>query len=70
MTDYSTKIVALQDALASGELTVESDGERVTYRSVGELKSALSYFEAKQAEAQASGGSIRPASTLAAYDPS
>ena len=46
--DYSTKIAALEAALASGELTVESDGDRVTYRSVRDLTDALSYFRSRQ----------------------
>lgn len=51
MTDYSAKIASLEDALSSGELTVESDGERITYRSVADLKAALSYFKEAQAGA-------------------
>ncbi|MCC4234490.1 hypothetical protein LL253_17600 [Sphingobium soli] len=67
MTDYSTKIAALEEALASGELTVESDGERVTYRSIADLKAAIDYFVSRNAP---SVGSIsRPASTVAIYDP-
>lgn len=49
--DYSAKVEALENALASGELTVESDGDRVTYRSVADLTSALEYFRSKQAQA-------------------
>lgn len=37
---------ALEAALASGALTVEQDGRRVTYRSVDELKAALAYVNA------------------------
>lgn len=69
MTDYSAKIAALETALASGELTVESDGERVTYRSITDLRSALDYFAAKQSAASAPGGQVRPATTVAVYDP-
>lgn len=69
MTDYSTKIGALEDALASGELTVESDGERVTYRSVADLKAALDYFVGKNAAIDAPAQTVRPASTVAYYDP-
>jgi len=36
---------ALREALASGVLTVEYDGKRVTYRSVQEIKEALSEVE-------------------------
>ena len=54
MTDYAAKKTALEDALLSGELTVESDGDRVTYRSVAEI-------------ANSSNTALRPASTVAAY---
>jgi len=36
---------ALREALASGVLTVEYDGKRVTYRSVREIKEALAQVE-------------------------
>lgn len=48
---YAEKIAALEDALASGELTVESDGDRVTYRSIADLAAALRYFQDKEAAA-------------------
>lgn len=67
MTDYSTKIAALEEALASGELTVESDGERVTYRSIADLKGAIDYFISRNSPS--AGGVGRPASTVAIYDP-
>jgi hypothetical protein len=67
--DYSTQIAALEKALASGELTVESDGDRVTYRSSADLKAALDYFRQQQAAAAASSGSGRPATTVAVFDP-
>ncbi len=70
MTDYSSKIAALEEALASGELTVESDGERMTYRSVAELKAALDYFSARNSAAQSPVPVGRPATTAAYYDPS
>ena len=56
MTDYAAKKTALEDALLSGELTVESDGDRVTYRSVADRQIANS-----------SNAALRPASTVAAY---
>lgn len=67
MTDYASKIATLEAAIASGELTVESDGDRVTYRSMAELMQARDYFAAQQAAAE--GGSRRPATTLASYCP-
>jgi len=42
----------LRAALASGELTVETDGDRVTYRSVSDLKSALAHFREEAAQAR------------------
>lgn len=68
MTDYSTKIAALEDALASGELTVESDGDRVTYRSSTDLRAALDYFKQQQAISDTGTGG-RPSSTVAVFDP-
>lgn len=71
MTDYSSKIAALEEALASGELTVESDGERLTYRSVSELKAALDYFSARNSAAAPPAPPVaRPSTTVAYYDPS
>jgi hypothetical protein len=45
--DYATEIANLEAAVASGELTIEQDGERVTYRSMADLTAALSYFQRK-----------------------
>lgn len=64
-TDYAAKKVALEDALLSGELTVESDGDRVTYRSVSEIERALAHCE-RQIAGQ-SNMALRPATTIAAY---
>lgn len=63
--DYATEIAALQAAAASGELTVESNGERVTYRSTTDLLKTLDYFRGLAAQASGSSGS---ASTLASYE--
>ncbi len=41
----------LETALATGELTVEYDGKRVTFRSVDEIQRAISYARARLAEA-------------------
>jgi len=45
MAFTATQLQALQDALTSGELTVEFDGKRVTYRSIAELKAAIAVVE-------------------------
>lgn len=63
--DYATEIAALQAAAASGELTIESNGERVTYRSTTDLLMTLDYFRGLAARASGSTGS---ASTLASYE--
>lgn len=65
MTDYAAKKTALEDALLSGELTVESDGDRVTYRSVAEIQRAIDHCD-RQLAAQ-NNTALRPASTVAAY---
>ena len=41
MTYSQSQLDVLEAALASGALTVEYDGRRVTYRSVAELKEAI-----------------------------
>lgn len=38
-------ITALETALASGELTVEYAGRRITYKSAADLVAALEYFK-------------------------
>lgn len=63
--DYASEIAALEAAAATGELTVESDGDRVTYRNMAELLQALDYFR-RQAIAAAT-PTRRSASTVAAY---
>lgn len=49
MTDYSAKIAALEEAAGSGELTIEADGRKITYRSMKELLAALDYFKGQVA---------------------
>lgn len=66
MNDYSAQIAAIDAALASGELTVESDGDRVTYRSIADLKAAREHFVRLQAAATTQ----RPSATVAVFDPS
>lgn len=54
MAVYSdAQLQALQDALATGELEVEYEGRKVRYRSVAELRTAISTVQ--QALAQAAG---------------
>lgn len=49
--DFAAEIAALETALATGELTVESDGDRVTYRSTSDIKATLDYFRERAADA-------------------
>lgn len=42
--DYASEIAALEAAMAAGELTVESDGERVTYQNFTDLRRRLDFF--------------------------
>jgi len=51
MAFTQTDIDALDRAIASGELTVETAGRRIVYRSVDELKAARSMITAEIATA-------------------
>lgn len=51
MAYTATQLQALQDALASGELTAEFDGKRVTYRSIDDLRQAIAVVEGELAAA-------------------
>ena len=53
-TTNAEKITALETALASGELTVEYDDFKATYRSTDQLIKAIAYF--KGLERAAAGG--------------
>lgn len=63
--DYATEIAALEAALAAGELTVESDGDKVTYRSTADLLTALAYYRNKAASAS---GTLTRRSSVAIFD--
>lgn len=63
--DFTTEIANLEAAAATGELTVESDGERVTYRSMADLLAALAYFQNRARVASAPAG--KTTTTLAAF---
>lgn len=54
-SEITAAIAALETALASGELTVEYNGRRVTYRSAAEIVSALDYFKRAAQGVPASG---------------
>jgi hypothetical protein len=70
VSDYTAQIAALEAGLASGEARVESDGDVVMYRGVGDIMRALDYFRRLQNSALAAGGITRPATTVAVFDPS
>ncbi|EDX81144.1 hypothetical protein BBAL3_2301 [Brevundimonas sp. BAL3] len=63
--DYAVEIAALEAAAASGELTVESDGDRVTYRSTSDLLKMLDYFRTKASTASPTPPSL---ATLAVFE--
>lgn len=65
MSDYAAKIQAIETAMASGVRTVESDGERITYQSVDEMRTAIAYLR-DQGAAQI--GRRRIGTTLAVFD--
>lgn len=66
MADQSARIDALEEALASGELTIKVDGKETTYRDTKSLLSALAYFRARHT---AGAGAATPSygSTLATF---
>lgn len=41
---YATEIEQLRAGMASGVVTIESNGRRKTYRSVAEIETAIKYF--------------------------
>lgn len=51
--DYATEIAGLETSIGRGVLTVEADGERVTYASIADMLKALAYYKG-QATASAS----------------
>jgi len=65
--NYATEITALETALSTGELTVEQDGERVTYKSAADLVKSLRYFTDKAATAAAGGSAGRFGFSAPAY---
>ena len=67
--DYATEIAALERGLGGGEARIESEGESITYRGVTDIMTAIDYFRRKAAPAAAGGGVLRPASTIAVFDP-
>jgi len=43
--NYVSEIEQLRAGMASGVVTIESNGRRKTYRSVAEIENAIGYFE-------------------------
>jgi hypothetical protein len=62
---YAAEIASLEEALAVGEVTIESDGERVTYRNPADIMRGIDYFQRKAASAV--GAASRPNTTVAVY---
>lgn len=46
MAFTTTQLTAIEEAIASGELTVEYDGKKVTYRSMDDLRAARDLIRA------------------------
>ncbi len=66
MSTPAERIAKLEEALGNGVLTIESDGERITYRSTSDLKDAILYNQRLLTRGELQ----RPASTVAVFDPS
>jgi hypothetical protein len=65
--DYATEIAALEAGLGSGEARIESEGESITFRGVGDIVKAIGYFRDRAAAAFVA--QPRSMNTLASYDP-
>jgi len=65
--DYASEIAALERGLGTGEARIESDGDSVTYRGVGDIMKALEYFRGRASAAFAP--QTRSMHTLASFDP-
>lgn len=63
--DYATEIAALEDALAAGELKVESDGDMVWYKSAADILAQIRYFRDKAA---ASANPLTRASSVGVFN--
>lgn len=63
-----TEIAALEAAIAGEVLTIESDGERVTYRSVTELASALAMKRQALASQLAPGAGRRSMTSVIQFE--
>jgi hypothetical protein len=50
MAFTATQLQALESAIATGQLSVEYDGIKTEYRSIGELKAAYEFVKAKLEE--------------------
>lgn len=66
MTTPNEAIAQIDAALGSGELTIEYNGRRVTYRSVAELQAARQHFE-RLANAVAPGEAAPAAQSRSSY---
>jgi uncharacterized small protein (DUF1192 family) len=53
--EIDARIALLQEAVASGELTVEYDGRRVTYKDTKSLTDAINYFQRLRAQVPSTG---------------
>ena len=59
MAFTTTDLAAVDAAIASGELTVEHNGRRVTYRSMGDLLQAKQTIQAELTRTQPGRASAR-----------
>jgi len=64
--DYALELSQLQAGLASGEATIQgNNGNRVEYRTVSEIKEAITYFQSLAAQAASR---VVPSVTLAQFE--
>ena len=69
MSNYTLDdLAAIKQAIATGELTIEKDGRRVTYRSMSELRAARAEIEAELQQLGQLGSRQVYATTYAQFD--
>lgn len=66
--DYAAEIDALRSGLANSELTIETNGERVTYQTFADIEKRIRYFEDLAATASGRGNSSSYGFSAVAFD--
>jgi len=66
--DYAAEIGALRAGLANSELTIETNGERVTYQNFADIEKRIRYFVDLAASSSGGGNSSSFGFSAVAYE--